>query len=129
MDARSLGTNSTPTYESNWKLFLEFCEDHNYDPELKGKDQKADEQILLDYVDFEHLVHGNRWGTIRNKLSAICWYTISLGYDNPLDKKNRLQRRMKYFKKVVGTRNPKKPVTITMLKTLQRQFDEISSCW
>ena len=34
---------------------------------------------------------------------------------------------MKYFKKVVGNRNPKKPVTITMLKTLQRRLTKLAA--
>ena len=124
MDARSLGVNTAPAYESNWKLFLEFCEDHSLDPELRGKDQKADEQLLIDYCDFEYMVHKNKWTTIRAKLSAIRWYTISLGHESPLDytKKTKLKRRLDTFKKLRGTRNPKKPVTITMLKLLQRRL-------
>jgi len=122
LDARALGINTAPAYEANWKLFLEFCEDHGYDPELKGKDFKADEQLLINYVDFEFMVHNNKFGTIRNKLSAIRWYTLSLGYDNPIEKKHKLKRRLDAIKKISGNRNPKKPVTITMLKLLQRRL-------
>jgi len=122
LDARALGVNTAPAYEANWKLFLEFCDDHGYDPELKGKDSRADEQLLINYVDFEFMVHNNRFGTIRNKLSAIRWYTLSLGYDNPIEKKHKLKRRLDAIKKISGTRNPKKPVTITMLKQLQRRL-------
>jgi len=124
LDARSLGSNSAPAYKSNWKLFLKFCEDHDLDPELRGKDQRKDEQLLINYIDFEYMVHKNKWTTIRAKLSAIRWYTISLGYENPVDytKKPKLKRRLDTFKKLRGTRNPKKTVTITMLKLLQRKL-------
>ena len=109
-----------------WNLVVEFAEDHHLDYILTGKNNRRDEDFLLKYALYEFEVHGNSYDTVKGKLCAIRWCNMAMGYTDPLLDKPRLDRRLKGMMRLRGGRNPKKPVTVSMMRSLKEEMMKLA---
>jgi hypothetical protein len=106
------------SYLPAWNMFQEFCSDSELDHTLTGTNKKEDESTLVKYVAFEYGYHNNSFSTIRGKLYGVRWFTMELGYPDPLENKPRLKRVLKGLKKLRGSVNRKKPLSPRLLTNL-----------
>ena len=126
MDLAALAANTSSQYTMYWQLVVEFAEDHELNYILTGKNPKKDEEFLLKYVAYEYQIHGNSHSTIKGKLCALRWCTMSMGYPDPLADRPRLDRRLKGIMRLRGGRNPKKPVTVSMLRLVKKELTALA---
>ena len=102
---------------------MEFCRACGVSPLLTGKCPKDDAELLTDYVMYEYAGHGNKHGTILQKLSSIRYFNIDLGYGNPLGNCPSLDRIMKGIRRECGAVSRKLPVTSDMLRRIVEKAD------
>jgi hypothetical protein len=69
--AHSLAKNTRRTYDGNFRFFLDFCERQGLSPILDGSDKRGEEARLIEYVMYEYEIHGNKYSTLKLKLSVI----------------------------------------------------------
>ena len=128
MDLAALAANTSSQYTMHWQLVVEFAEDHYLNYILTGKNSKKDEDFLLKYVAYEYQIHGNSssHSTIKGKLCALRWCTMSMGYPDPLEDKPRLDRCLKGIMRLRVGRNPKKPVNVSMLRLVKKELTALA---
>ena len=108
--SHSLSQNTNRTYASNFALFLGFCERQNLSPVLNGWDKRKDEDTLIAFILYEFEIHGNKYSTLKIKLSAIRAAMMEEGYANPIEGKYTLARHMKGVKALRGSTDAKEPL-------------------
>jgi hypothetical protein len=108
--AESMAKNTTRTYAGNFDLFLGFCDRQNLSPVLNSIDKRKDEATLIAWIMYEFEIQGNKYGTLKGKLSAVRAAMMSEGYPNPLEGKYTLDRHMKGIKTIRGATEPKDPL-------------------
>ena len=126
VDLAALAGSTSAQYSMYWNMVVEFAEDHHFDYILTGKNNRKDEDFLLKYALYEFEVHGNSYDTAKGKLCAIRWCNMAMGYTDPLLDKPRLDRRLKGMMRLRGGRNPKKPVTVSMLRSLKEEMMKLA---
>ena len=67
---------------------------------------------------YEFEVQGNKFSTIRAKLSAIRWHTMERGYPNPLEGKHVLRRLLAGMRRLRGRVEPKEPLPMKVILRL-----------
>ena len=95
--------NSRQTYDDNAKFFFRFCDRQHLSPVLDGSDKRSDEARLIEYVMYEYEIQGNKYSTIKLKLSAICNAMMEEGFPNPRENKLTLTRHMRGIKALPGS--------------------------
>ena len=108
--AESMAKNTTRTYAGNFDLFLGFCDRQNLSPVLNGDDKRKDEATLIAWIMYEFEIQGNKYQTLKVKLSAVRAAMLSEGYPNPMEGKYTLDRHMKGIKNMRGSIESKEPL-------------------
>ena len=108
--AHSMSQNTNRTYANNFELFLGFCQRQNLSPVLNGWDKRKDEDTLIAFILYEFEIHGNKYSTLKLKLSAIRAAMMEEGYANPIEGKYTLDRHMKGIKALRGNTDAKEPL-------------------
>jgi hypothetical protein len=116
--AHSLSQNTNRTYASNFELFLGFCVRQNLSPVLNGWDKRKDEDTLIAFILYEFEIHGNKYSTLKVKLSAIRAAMMEEGYANPIEGKYTLARHMKGIKALRGNTDAKEPLPAEAFRNL-----------
>ena len=113
--ARDIASSTRTKYAGSYKFWVEFCRACGASPLLTRKHPHDDAELITDYVMFENAGHGNKHGTIKQKLAAIRYFNIDLGYGNPREDCPSLDRIMKGIRRECGAVNRNLPVTSEML--------------
>ena len=121
LSAMDLGTLSRKRYANNFNHYVEYCKLRGEVHTLDGRDKARDVNLLTDFAVWEHVMHGNKAGTIISKLYAIRYFTMELGCPDPLDDTPTLDRVMKGIKRRSASEKRKLPVTPEMLKLLMKR--------
>ena len=116
--AHSLSQNTNRTYANNFELFLGFCVRQNLSPVLNGWDKRKDEDTLIAFILYEFEIHGNKYSTLKVKLSAIRAAMMEEGYVNPIEGKYTLARHMKGIKALRGNTDAKEPLPAGAFRNL-----------
>ena len=116
--AHSLSQNTNRTYANNFELFLGFCVRQNLSPVLNGWDKRKDEDTLIAFILYEFEIHGNKYSTLKIKLSAIRAAMMEEGYANPIEGKYTLARHMKGIKALRGSTDAKEPLPAEAFRNL-----------
>ena len=116
--AESMAKNTTRTYAGNFDLFLGFCDRQNLSPVLNSIDKRKDEATLIAWIMYEFEIQGNKYGTLKGKLSAVRAAMMSEGYPNPMEGKYTLDRHMKGIKNIRGATEPKEPLPAEAFRNL-----------
>ena len=67
--AQDVASSTRSKYTNTYKFWVELCRACGSSPLLTGKCPKDDAKLLTDYVMYEYAGHGNKHGTILQKLS------------------------------------------------------------
>ena len=117
--------STSDKYESQWYEYVAFCVDLGVDPFLGAGDERnskwniaKDKDIgekMVHFVLHRFVYYNNKHNTIRGYLSAIRWYFLEEGLDDPT-KHSRLVRVMRGIKNLRGGVVRKEPVTPNMVQ-------------
>ena len=121
--AHSLAKNTRQKYNDNFRFFLDFCERQQVSPILDGSDRRREEATLIEYILYEYDIHGNKYSTLKLKLSAIRSAMMEEGYPNPLENKMTLARHMKGIKTLRGATDAKEPLPAAAFRHILEQTE------
>ena len=121
--ARDIASSTRTKYAGSYTFWVEFCRACDASPLLTGKHPQDDAELITDYVIYEYAGHGNKHGTIKQKLAAIRYFNIDLGYGNPREDCPSLDRIMKGIRRECGAVNRNLPVTSEMLTHIADRAD------
>ena len=116
-------------YESGWRQWTSFRRLQNKGPVLESRDRAertTDEDALITFSVYLARVLGRTEGTIRQKLFAIRYAHLVMGYADPLLHRAKLWVTLAGLHRWQGPRGRKKPITTKMLLWLQQHISTSS---
>ena len=115
-----------------WRQWVAFRTARGESPWLEGRDREErtrNEDDLITYSVFLARVMGRTDGTVKQKLFAVRYAHLALGYGDPLLHRARLWATLAGLHRWQGPRQRKKPVTPRMLVWLKKfVVKETSPC-
>ena len=116
-------------YEVGWKQWVLFRREQGLQPFLTGgsrAQRQQDEDSLVTFAVFLARVMGRQTGTIKQRLFAVRYAHLTLGYEDPLLHKARLWTSLEGLHRWIDNKKRKKPVTTRMLRWLKEYLRERS---
>ena len=114
-----LGKGSQTGYQGAWRQWCLFCRARKRDPYLLGRDareEREDEEVLLDFVTYlGHYMHRTA-GTIQSKLMGVRFQHLTEGVKDPLHQKGRIWLTLGGIKRLAKKEQRKWPATVAMLR-------------
>ena len=125
-----LGMGSRLGYKGAWKQWSLFCRARDRDPYLLGRtaiEDRADEELLLDFI-----THLARWmhrtaGTIQTKLMGVRYHHLAAGLKDPLKDKGRVWLELGGIRRVHGSKPRKWPMTVQLMRWCMHHSGQESS--
>ena len=114
-----LGKGSQTSYRGSWRQWCLFCRARKRDPYLLGRnarEERDDEEVLLDYITYLGLYMHRTAGTIQSKLMGIRFNHLAEGIKDPLHQKGRIWLTLGGIKRLAKKEQRKWPVTVAMLR-------------
>ena len=123
------------SYQAQWKWWSLFCQRRGTDPvRFITQYNRAEEQLVIDYLVHCASNETKAPGTIKLRLSAIRSMHLTLGYPDPLAHMPRVPLALAGLRRRFGTKERRMPVTPDMLKWLGNHLsfgrtEEASLLW
>ena len=123
------------SYQAQWKWWSLFCQRRGTDPvRFITQYNRAEEQLVIDYLVHCASNEAKAPGTIKLRLSAIRSMHLTLGYPDPLAHMPRIPLALAGLRRRFGTKERRMPVTPDMLKWLGNHLsfgksEEASLLW
>ena len=114
-------------YSTGWTQWARFRELQGESAFLEGespKERRQEEDALLRYTAFLHLIMKRSEGTIRQKLFAIKFGHTVAGLPDPLQRRDRLWAALAGYARWQGAPLRRLPVTVENLEWLREYFAE-----
>eukprot|EP00438_Fugacium_kawagutii_P005226 Skav210774 [mRNA] locus=scaffold3765:57404:60835:+ [translate_table: standard] len=111
--------STTANYQTQWSWWSLFCRRRGLDPvRFVPHYERAEEQLILDYLVHCATNEIKAPGTIKLRLAAIRSMHLTLGYPDPLMHMPRVPLALAGLRRRYGTKERRMPVTPDMLKWL-----------
>ena len=111
--------STTASYQSQWGWWSLFCRRRNEDlVRYVPSYNRAEEQLILDYLVHCSTNEAKAPGTIKLRLAAIRSMRLTLGYPDPLAHMPRVPLALAGLRRRYGTKERRMPVMPDMLKWL-----------
>jgi len=125
---QKLSEGTRAGYEGGWRQWTAYRTAQGHDPWLQGRDREErmrDEDALIDFVVVLAVILSRTDGTVKQKLFAVRYAHLVVGFGDPLLHRGRLWTTLAGLRRWQGPGNKRKrPVTPRMLLWLKKHIHQ-----